>query len=50
MKPDIGSLKRRWTQPLMMAADFLPVPVLLCAWNLPEAPLRGLPPCPAGGG
>lgn len=43
MKPDIGSLKRRWTQPLMMTAGFLPVPVLLCAWNLPEAPLRGLP-------
>ena len=41
MKLNFGLLRQRWHLPLMLAAGFLPLPILICARNTPEMPWTG---------
>ena len=38
MKAFFAQLRRRWQAPLMLAAGFLPAPLMLCAFLAPQAP------------
>lgn len=42
MKLNFGLLRQRWHLPLMLAAGFLPLPILICARNTPDMPWTGL--------
>ncbi len=43
MKAFFAQLRRRWQAPLMLAAGFLPAPLMLCAFLAPQAPWSGVP-------
>lgn len=43
MKLNFGLLRQRWHLPLMLAAGFLPLPILICARSTPDMSWAGLP-------
>lgn len=43
MRLNFALLRSRWHGPVMLAAGFVPLPLLLCARMTPDLPWRGLP-------